>query len=574
MSANVKDVLRTYVPGGFPRSMLSEHAADFKRAYILEPEKWLSQVSYVSFVIVLVLAVAAYFLPHNLRFSIPGIANPIPPGYRSITYALLTYLSLPIVFRFIASTALSGRISARREDINMNLHALHVTLLGFAKAKLHIKDVVREVVTLNLGEVSKEFARIYYAMRYAGKTLKAAMLEVASTTPSEGLADLLRGIVGVLEAGGNLTRYLEDRIRMMEVERKILFTEYLKKLDLAAEVYLTVSLAVPTMVISMNLAKSVAGQANLTSVYGLIYLFMPISSLILVLILHSSSPEKGVERPGMKYLTLIPVSTAVGLLIALVTHINPEFSALAATIIGSAAAAIVLRGKVREDEELSSQIPQYFNRVISLVEAGKDITTAFKVAASEQEGVLRNYVVAFAEMLDKGVSRDRAFNWLFGVTPSSDLKLSSRILSKTVNVSGKIVEVLLALSSELTRLNAFRKERLSSAKMYGGIMVITTLMFFGIATAMSVMLLGQFEKLGSVAASTSLNLGSGRFAISPVVVESARTILRHACYVVGVSAAVGVAAVRGDFRHIAAPLAAMLGIAFALAVLFLHLHPL
>ncbi len=573
----LKDALRVYIPGQYPRKILEEkrERAEFKKAYILEPQKWLRQLSLVAFAVTLALTIFAYFAPQFVKFSIPAstISNPIPQQYRPFVYALLAYLTMPgIIFNLFVSMALSGKISARKEAIDMNLHALYVVLLGFAKAKLHPNDIVREVATLNLGEISREFARAYYAMRYSGKTLRAAMLDVASTTPSEKLAELLRGIVGVLEAGGNLARYVEDALRATEVERKVLFSEYLKKLDLAAELYLTISLAIPVMVISMSVAKSVAGQGDIASTYGLIYGFMPISSAILVLILHASSPEKGVERPGINYLTIVPLSLVAGLAIGLVTPVNPEFSAVAAVTFGSIITALLLRKKIKDDEKLSTQIPQYFNRVISLVEAGKDVSVAFRVAASEQDEPLRRYVRTFAEMLDKGISRDKAFGWLFNATPSSDLKLASRVLSKTVNVSGRLIEVLLALSSELARINAFRKERYSSAKMYGGIMLMAAFMFFGIAAALSTMLLGEFEKI-SEAHTVSSSVGAARFAVSPVVIDRARTVLRHACYIVGAGAAVGVAATRGDFRRLAASLSIVLASAFAVSALFLQLGP-
>jgi len=572
---DLKDTLRVYIPGLYPRKILEEKRVEFKKAYVLEPEKWLGQISFIAFAVTFVLTVFAYFAPQFIKFSVPTstISNPIPISYRPIVYALLVYLTMPmLLFNFFVSIALSGKISSRKEDIDMNLHALYVALLGFAKAKLHPKDIVKEVATLNLGEVSREFARAYYAMRYSGKTLRAAMLDVASTTPSEKLAELLRGIVGVLEAGGNLARYMDEMLRATEVERKILFSEYLKKLDLAAELYLTISLAIPVMVISMSVAKSVAGQGDLASTYGLIYGFMPVSSAALVLILHASSPEKGVERPGINYLIIIPLSFVVGLVVGLVTPVNPKFSTVLAVIIGSIITAVLLRKKIKDDEILSAQLPQYFNRVISLVEAGKDISVAFRVAASEQDEPLKKYVRTFAEMLNKGVSRDKAFGWLFNATPSSDLKLASRILSKTVNVSGRLVEVLLALSGELARLNAFRKERNSSAKMYGGIMVMSAFMFFGIATALSVMLLGEFEKI-SEAHSTASSVGAARFTVSPVIIDQARRVLRHACYIVGAGAAIGVAATRGDFRRIAAALSIVLTAAFAVSVLFLQLRP-
>lgn len=593
----LKDALRVFVPGLYPPQLLGEYRDNFKKAGILTPEKYLKNISVVTSVIAISLAVIGFLLGVLFRgpmLNAPVIL-PVPDWTKPYIYAITAYASLPLLFTLLLTLSLNGKIASRREDIDFNLHTLYITLLGFAKAGISVIDAVKEIATMDLGEISREFARVYYAVRYGNATLKAAMLDVAATTPSAKLSELLRGIVSVMEAGGDLGRYMEERIESMEVERKILYAEYLKKLEMISEVYLTVSLAIPTLVVSIQLAKSIAGQADISMVYGIVYGFMPLTSMALIIVLHGLSPEKGVERPGIKRLAAIPAFSSIGVILAFLSFLglirgNPEFLILSFTIMGSAISAVLVRKNIKDDTALSSQLLLYFNRVLSLVEAGKDSTTAFKLAAEEARQPLSKYVRVFAGMLDKGVSRTRAFNWLFKATPSTDLKLAARILSKTVDVSGRVTQVLISLVGELLRLNAFRKERDSVAKTYGGIMVMAALLFLGIAVAISVMLLGQFEKMGQAAAAgvaagaaagtaagAGIGAGAGRvggfgFAISTVVIEQARAVLRHASYIVCTSAAVGVAATRGDLRRIASPLAVMLSIAMIAGILFINLH--
>lgn len=569
------DTFKLYVPGLYPLQLLEENRNEFKKAGVLNPEKFLRNLSLVSSVITLSITIAAFVVSKLELIKIPTstVALPIPHDVRPYLYAVFAYLLHPVIFSSLFVLVMGGKISSRKESIEVNLHSLYIAMLGFAKARLPVKEAVREIMLLGLGELSKEFARIYYATRYGNMTLKAAMLEVAGTTPSPKLAEFLRGIVGVMEAGGDLARYVEDRIQNMEVEQKIIYGEYLKKLEMLAEVYLTITLAIPIMVVSIQLAKSLAGQGNIASVYGLIYGFMPLTSVALILIMYGSSPEKNAERPGSIRLIAIPIALAAGFAIGLLRH-NIEFWALAGGIVGSAISAVLLRGIIREDEKLSAQLPQYFNRILSLVEAGKDTTTAFKIAAEETPLPLGKYVKAFAEMIDKGVPRSRAFDWLFKATPSSDLKLASKILSKTVDVSGRLSHVLLSLVGELMRISAFRKERNATAMTYGGIMFLAAILFLGIPAAMSSMLISEFEKIGeSATSSSSGSIGKVTFTVSPVVTETARTILRHASYVVCVSAAVGVAAVRGDFRRVAFYLTFMLTATTVAGVLFIHLRP-
>jgi len=580
----LKDGLRVYV-WKFPKSALEEHRITYRKAGITDPEKFLKSIAAASACTGLVLAIATYAIVYlmlegtisyetsqSLLSSIPA-TNPVPASLRPFVYALVTYILTPVFFRTYLSLSLKMKISSRKESIDMNIFSLYSALLGFAKARIPLKEAIREVASLRLGEASVEFGRIYYMVEYGNTTLKAAMLEVAGTTPSKKLADLLSGIVGVVEAGGDLARYLEERIQSEEVERKLLYAEYIKKLEMLAEVYLTVSLAIPITIVSIQLAKNIAGQGSMASVYIVIYGFMPLTSLMLVLMLYALSPEKDVERPGMKYLAAIPVFALAGLAVGIYVR-SIEFFTLAFTVVGSAISAILLRGKIKEEEMLSGQTAQYINRTLALVEAGKDTTTAFRMAASEIPEPLKRYAVVFAEMVSRGVQRERAFNWLSSATTNPDLKLVSKILSKTVVVSGRVIEVLLSLAGELARINAFRKERDASARTYGLIMVIAALMFLGIAATMSVMLIGQFEKLGEKMSGGERGRGGATvgFTISQVVLDQARAMLRHASYIVSASASVGIAAVRGDFRRIALPFAIMMGITLVASVLFMNLQ--
>ena len=132
-----------------------------------------------------------------------------------------------------------------KEKVNAYLHQALVAMLGYAKAGSTLPEIVREIAVMGLDELSDIFARIHYATVYGGRTLKAAMLDAAAKSPSKELAELLRGIISVVEAGGDLARFFEDRLEAYEVERKMWLTSYISKLQLVSEAYLTLIVVSP-----------------------------------------------------------------------------------------------------------------------------------------------------------------------------------------------------------------------------------------------------------------------------------------------------------------------------------------
>jgi len=568
----VLSTLRTYFPGRYPPELLDENRLKFKSAGISNPEELLRNTSIALHAVALLLAVLVYnygsllslntYIPNNAFSSphLPVLSCPV----RSALLALITYLTTPLLIKPAVSTLLSTKISARREDIDANLHKCMITMLGFAKSGLTVPEILRELALMDFGELSKEFAGVHYAVAYGSTGFKAALLDMASTTPSRELKEFVRGIVSVMEAGGDLPRYLEDRLNTLSVNKKLWFSEYLNKLKLVSESYLVLTLVLPIMMIVVESSKMLMGNSSGEMLKAIIYVFIPLCSLALVLILHTSSPEKNVKKRGLNLLVLIPAGFLAGLAVAAIAKMNIEFWAIACTAGFAAISAISLHRLVSDEEKITIALPVYFNRVVALVEAGKDIPAAFRLASRDEPDPLGRVVKVFSEMLDKGIPKHKAFIWLSKRTASQDLQEISRILSKTAVVSGRLAEVLLTLLGELNRLIAFRKERIATTRSCTAVMLIAFFLYLGVASAISTTLFAEFSK-------ASASNVSG-FTINPAAVSQVKEMMRHAGYIIATATAVGIGAGRGDMRVCPMYLVFLLSIALVVNVLFLSLN--
>ncbi len=545
MKGRVKSFLRTLIPGHIPEDFITANEHRFAAADVSNPKEFSKRIGVIIDVISILSFVAILLYPQNV-FLLLLLPIAVLPGI--------------VLKKSVISAILSMKISARKEKVNAYLHQALVAMLGYAKAGLTLPEIVREIAVMGLDELSDIFARIHYATVYGGRTLKAAMLDAAAKSPSKELAELLRGIISVMEAGGDLARFFEDRLEAYEVERKMWFTGYISKLRLVSEAYLTLVVVGPIFMIVVESCRLIMGKGSIQTLKTIVYILIPVGIAVLILLLHASSPEKFVRKKGMN-LTLLPVLGGfVGAAAGFKT--NPELFGIAGAIVGSLVAALILYRLTSEEDRISKALPVFLNRVVALMEAEKDFTTAFRIAARDEPNPLGKYVKTFAEMVNLGVPRHKAFLWLQNATAVPDLKMIAHVLGSIVNVSGKVRETMLALLGEMNRVVAFRKERTSATRMHIFVMIMAFLVYLGISTAISTMLFTQISKL-------SVSGSVGIFSPNTAVLEQIKTIMRHAGYIIAAATAAGVGAAKGDMRKSMPYLAGLLAIAFAVGTMFL-----
>ncbi len=359
------------IPGYIPEDYITANEHRFAAAGINNPKMFSKKVGLAVDVVSIISFLVVFLYSQNILLLL------------LLPIAVLTG---SVLRRNVISAILAMRISSRREKVNAYLHQAIVSMLGYAKAGLTLPEIVREIAVMGLDELSDIFAKIHYATVYGGRTLKAAMLDAAAKSPSKELAELLRGIISVVEAGGDLARFFEDRLEAYEVERKMWFTDYISKLRLVSEAYPTLVVVGPIFMIVVESCRRIMGKGSIQMLKTIVYILIPVGIAVLILLLHASSPEKFVRRKGMN-LTLLPIFG--GFVGAAVRFKNPELFGIAGAIVGSLVATLFLYRLTSEEDRISKALPVFLNRVVALMEAEKDFTTAFRIAARDEPNPFR-----------------------------------------------------------------------------------------------------------------------------------------------------------------------------------------
>ncbi len=141
------------------------------------------------------------------------------------------------------------------------------------------------------GEAAVEASYVVRDIKVLGNDLVQAMKNVASTTPSYRLQEFLQGAVTIVSSGGDLESFLKLKAEQFVVESKREQKEFLETLGLIAETYVTAFVAGPLFLLVMMSVMTIMGGMNLMLMYLLIYLVIPVGSIVFVLLVSSMTPE-------------------------------------------------------------------------------------------------------------------------------------------------------------------------------------------------------------------------------------------------------------------------------------------
>ncbi len=219
---------------------------------------------------------------------------------------ILDYKELIVAFFIIiVLTALFGGItyalfmlypgfqaSERKGKIDRQLPYAVTFMYALTKGGMNIIDVFRLLARSEdtYGEVSKEVDTFVRDMDYFGHDLRTALANVSEMTPSSRFQDLMYNLLTVIDSGGNISRYFQDKADQYLQQTIIDQKGFLETLGLLAESYVTAFVAGPLFIIIMGVMMAVMGSGTSMMVYAIIYAVLPIGSVMFVVMISIITP--------------------------------------------------------------------------------------------------------------------------------------------------------------------------------------------------------------------------------------------------------------------------------------------
>jgi flagellar protein FlaJ len=217
-----------------------------------------------------------------------------------VTGGILGSIGFGLAFGTLVAIPYS-RASARKREINMLLSDSVSFMYALSVGGLNQLEIIEAMARAEdtYGEVAREFQTIVHETEYFGVDYRTAIRDQAMETPSDELSQFLTDMLSIVNSGGDMTRFLEDKkekhMRTAKQQQELT----LETLELFGEMYMTLSLF-PLLLIIILVIMSMLGDASEFMLYATVYGLIPLTG-VGFLVLVSTVKQ---DEPGDGYLSI------------------------------------------------------------------------------------------------------------------------------------------------------------------------------------------------------------------------------------------------------------------------------
>jgi len=194
-----------------------------------------------------------------------------------------------------------SRASARKREINMLLSDSISFMYALSVGGLNQLEILEAMAKAEdtYGEVAREFQSIVQETEYFGTDYRNAIRKQGMTTPSDELSQFLTDMLSIVNSGGDMQSFLDDKKEKHMRTAKQQQEMTLETLELFGEMYMTLSLF-PLLLIIILVIMSMLGNADQLLLYGTVYVLIPLTGvgfLVLVSTVKQDEPGDGYLSP-------------------------------------------------------------------------------------------------------------------------------------------------------------------------------------------------------------------------------------------------------------------------------------
>ena len=195
-----------------------------------------------------------------------------------------------------------SKVSARKREINMLLPDAVAFMYALSIGGLNQLEIIQAMARADdtYGEVAREFRTIVQETEYFDTDYRTAIRQQSLETPSSELSQFLTDMLSIINSGGDMTDFLDDKkdkhMRTAKQEQEM----SLDTLELFGEMYMTLSLF-PLLLIIILVIMSMLGEADQTILWATVYGLIPLTGagfLVLVSTVKQDEPGDGYLEEG------------------------------------------------------------------------------------------------------------------------------------------------------------------------------------------------------------------------------------------------------------------------------------
>jgi flagellar protein FlaJ len=498
-------------------------------------------VAYIAVVLIgLPQSLSKIYLPAELTWLLQYrdflIALSIPSSL-ALSFGLAAYFLVMMLPAFIANE--------RKRKIQRNLPYAVTFMYALSRGGMNVIEILRALAASSntYGEVSREAALILRDMEYFGHDLRSALQNAILLSPSEGFQELLANLLSVIDSGGDITKYLEDKAEQLHIRAVQEQKGFLETLGLIAESYVTAFVAGPLFIIIMTTVMTLIGGANETVLYVIAYVVVPVGSAMFVILINIITPSdeaktalfseekievyKGErtiepeedeskkftllqkakktlalreflrnplkpieERPLLSLALSVPAGVLFFAVEVLLNLNNLSIAALDdyiifSTLIALAPLSFFHELKIRRENKIQAEMPDFLKKLATTNETGMTLSQSIALISKTNFGALGKEVKKMWRDMEWGASVSQALVRFANRVRTNLATRMVTLVTKASESTGDIGIVLNIAAKDAAMSQQLRKERIQNMFIYVVIIYISFLVFVAIVFILS-----------------------------------------------------------------------------------------
>ncbi len=194
-----------------------------------------------------------------------------------------------------------SRSTSRKREINMLLPDAVSFMYALSIGGLNQLEILEAMARAEdtYGEVALEFRTIVQETEYFDVDYRTAIRRRSMETPSDDLAQFFTDMLSIINSGGDMAGFLEDKKETHMRTAKQQQEMTLQTLELFGEMYMTLSLF-PLLLIIVLVVMSMLGQSQQFLLFSTVYVLLPLVSVAFLVMVSTVKQDE----PGDGYLDL------------------------------------------------------------------------------------------------------------------------------------------------------------------------------------------------------------------------------------------------------------------------------
>ena len=249
------------------RKLLREHKFGKVERSIIKAKLKVIPASYLSVMFlstivasVIGLFLFVFFLFFNIQASLPLIV--LAEGGLGLRFIRVFWILLAVPLGTFGMMYIYPSLEEKSagQKINQELPFVTINMAAISGTMIDPSNIFKIIIsTKEYPYIEKEFTRLMNEVDIYGYDLVNAMKSVASNSPSRKLADLLNGLATTISSGGKLGDFFEKRSESLLFEYKIDKEKYTKSAETFMDIYISVVIAAPMILMLLLMMMRVSG---------------------------------------------------------------------------------------------------------------------------------------------------------------------------------------------------------------------------------------------------------------------------------------------------------------------------